>query len=491
MRETATEAGSIGTGAGLDPPVTGHTGDWLSPEVLGGLVRAADAAILLFSGLLAAAIVDADPARHALLAWALAVGLLLGLPFCQLTGTYGERRRLDMAGQAARVVAGWGLALLALGGLVLGTGTEAGLPPGWLPAWAVGATAGLLLLRLALAVQIGRWRRAGRLGRNTVVVGAGELGQRFVAEVRARDRGVRLIGLFDDRRDRVPEFVGGFPVLGTIDDLLVFARRHRVDEVVVALPWSAEGRLLDCLKKLRALPADVRLCSDLIGFHLPHRGIGHVAGLPVLHVFERPMSGGALLAKAVEDRLLAAVALLALAPLLATIALAVRSSSPGPALYRQKRWGFNGEVIEVLKFRTMHHDACDDGTEPGLGHTRRGDPRVTPLGAFLRRTSLDELPQLWNVLMGQMSLVGPRPHAVAHNERYAEQIDRYLARHRVKPGITGWAQVQGCRGEIRSLDDMQRRVEHDLYYIQNWSLALDLRILLRTLALGARDPRAY
>lgn len=491
MRETATEAASIGTGAGLDPPVTGHTGDWLSSEVLGGLVRAADAAILLFSGLLAAAVVEADPARHALLAWALAVGLLLGLPFCQLTGTYGERRRLDMAGQAARVVAGWGLALLALGGLVLGTATEAGLPPGWLPAWAVGAAAGLLLLRLALAVQIGRWRRAGRLGRNTVVVGAGELGQRFVAEVRARDRGVRLIGLFDDRRDRVPEFVGGFPVLGTIDDLLVFARRHRVDEVVVALPWSAEGRLLDCLKKLRALPADVRLCSDLIGFHLPHRGIGHVAGLPVLHVFERPMSGGALLAKAVEDRLLAAIALLALAPLLATIALAVRLSSPGPALYRQKRWGFNGEVIEVLKFRTMHRDVCDDGTEPGLGHTRRGDPRVTPLGAFLRRTSLDELPQLWNVLVGQMSLVGPRPHAVAHNERYAEQIDRYLARHRVKPGITGWAQVQGCRGEIRSLDDMQRRVEHDLYYIQNWSLALDLRILFRTLALGARDPRAY
>jgi Undecaprenyl-phosphate glucose phosphotransferase len=491
MRETATEATSIDSATGLDRPVDGHTHDWLSPEVLSGLVRAADAAILLASGLLAAALVDAEPARHALLPWALAVGLLLGLPFCQLTGTYGERRRLDMAGQAGRVLAGWGLAVLALAALVAGTGTAAWLPGGWLPAWGVGAAAGLLLLRLALAVQVDRWRRAGRLGRNTVVVGAGELGQRFVAQVRARDRGVRLIGLFDDRRDRVPEYVGGFPVLGTLDDLVVFARRHRVDEVVVALPWSAEGRLLDCLKKLRALPADVRLCTDLIGFHLPHRGLGHVAGLPVLHVFERPMGGAALLAKTIEDRLLAAVALLALAPLLATIALAVRLSSPGPALYRQKRWGFNGEVIEVLKFRTMHRAACDDGTEPGLGHTRRDDPRVTSLGAFLRRTSLDELPQLWNVLKGQMSLVGPRPHAVAHNERYAEQIDRYLARHRVKPGITGWAQVQGCRGEVRTLEDMQRRVEHDLYYIQNWSLALDLEILARTLALGARDPRAY
>lgn len=488
--ESATEAAAE-AGRGLDPPVAGHIGDWLSPEVLGGLVRAADAAILLGGGLLASVLLGAGPASHPLLPWALALGLLLGLPFCQLAGAYAERRRLDMAAQAGRALLGWAAALAALWALVRGTATTGWLPAGWLWAWGALAAAGLLLLRLVLAFRIGRWRRAGRLGRNTVVVGAGELGQRFVEQVRAGDRSIRLIGLFDDRRDRVPEFVGGFPVLGTLDDLLGFARRHRIDEVVVALPWSAEGRLLDCLKKLRSLPCDVRLCSDLIGFHLPHRGLGHVAGLPVLQVFERPMSGSAQLVKAVEDRLLAALALLLLAPLLATIGLLVRLSSPGPALYRQKRWGFNGEVIEVLKFRTMRRGACDDGTEPGLGHTTARDPRVTPLGALLRRTSLDELPQLWNVLLGQMSLVGPRPHAVAHNERYARQIDRYLARHRVKPGITGWAQVRGCRGEIRSLADMERRVEHDLFYIQNWSLGLDLEILARTLLVGLVDRRAY
>ncbi len=491
MGEIATEAESIGSGRGLDPPVAGHPGDWLSPEVLGGLVRVADGAILLASGLAVALFTGAEPARHPLLPWALALGLLLGLPFCQLAGTYADRRRLDMGGQALRALTGWALAVAALLALVLGTPAAPPLPAGWLAGWALGGAAGLAGLRLLLAFRVARWRREGRLGRNTVVVGAGELGQRFVEEVRKRDRSVRLIGLFDDRRDRVPEFVGGYPVLGTIDDLLRFAREHRVDEVVVALPWSAEGRLLECLKKLRALPCDVRLCTDLIGFHLPNRGLSQLGGVPVLQVFERPMSGTAVLVKAIEDRLLAALALLALAPFLVVIAAAVRLSSPGPALYRQKRWGFNGEVIEVLKFRTMRLEACGDGTEPDLGHTRKGDPRVTLLGAFLRRTSLDELPQLLNVLKGEMSLVGPRPHAVAHNERYAGQIDRYLARHRVKPGITGWAQIRGCRGEIRNLADMQRRVELDLEYIQNWSLAFDLKILFRTLLVGVRDPRAY
>ncbi len=491
MAEAASRTEPISAEPQLDRPVEGRAGDWLSPEVLTGLLRLADGAMLFACGIATAVWVGADPRSHPLLPWALAVGLLLALSFCQLTGTYGERVRLAMGAQAVRAIAAFAAATGVLGALLLGTPGLPPLPSGWLALWAGAGASGLGLLRLGLASRIARWQREGRLGRNTVVVGAGELGRRFVERVRRGDRSVRLIGLFDDRRDRVPAFVGGYPVLGTIDDLVSFARRHRVDEVVVALPWSAEGRLLQCLEKLRALPVDVRLCTDLIGFHLPHRGTSHVAGVPLLHVFDRPMSGSARLVKAVEDRLLAGLALVVLAPLLSVIALAVRATSPGPALYRQKRWGFNGEVIDVLKFRTMRIDRCDDGTDPALGHTRKNDPRVTPLGAFLRRTSLDELPQLFNVLRGEMSLVGPRPHAVAHNERYAAQIDGYLARHRVKPGITGWAQIHGCRGEIRSLADMQRRVELDLEYIQNWSLTLDLRILWRTLLLGLRDPNAY
>ncbi|MCL6607291.1 MAG: undecaprenyl-phosphate glucose phosphotransferase [Geminicoccaceae bacterium] len=491
MVDVSADAHSVGTGRRLDPPVRGHTADWLAPDVLGGLVRVADGAILLGSGLATAAWLGGSPARYPLLPWALALGLLLALPFCQLAGTYAERYRLDMAAQAGRVVVGWAAAVATLLALVAGTPVATPLPTGWLGAWALAGAVGLGMFRLALARRVARWRREGRLGRNTVVVGAGELGRRFVEEVRRRDRGIRLIGLFDDRRERVPAFVGSFPVLGTIEDLLVFAREHRVDEVVVALPWSAEGRLLDCLKKLRSLPCDVRLCSDLIGFHLPHRGVSHLAGLPVLNVFERPMPPAALIAKAVEDRLLAGLALLLTAPLALLIALAIKFSSPGPVLYRQPRGGFNGEVFELLKFRTMRLEACDAGTEPDLGHTRKDDPRVTPVGRWLRRTSLDELPQLWNVLRGDMSLVGPRPHACAHDDRYAALIDGYLARHRVKPGITGLAQISGCRGEIRSLAEMQRRVELDLDYIQRWSVWLDLEILLRTLRRGLRDPRAY
>ncbi|MCX8100400.1 MAG: undecaprenyl-phosphate glucose phosphotransferase [Geminicoccaceae bacterium] len=491
MSESGTSAAGMAVRAELDRPVDGHTGDWLAPELVVGALRALDAAVLLASGLLLGLFREGGPAAHPLWAWSLLMGLLLALPLWQLVGVYAEPRRLDMTGQAGRLVLGWLAALLVILALAELTGTRAALPPGWLAGWALAGGFGLATLRLMAAGLVARWRRQGRLGRNTVVVGAGELGRRFVEEVRRRDRSVRLIGLFDDRRERVPEFVGGFPVIGTLDDLLLFARRHRIDEVIVALPWSAEGRLLDCLKKLRALPCDVRLCSDLIGFHLPHRGLGHVAGLPVLHVFERPMSAGAQLAKAIEDRVLAGLALLLTAPLWLAIALAVKLSSPGPVLYRQQRGGFNGELFEVLKFRTMRVEACDAGSEPGLGHTRKGDPRVTPIGRFLRRTSLDELPQLWNVLKGDMSLVGPRPHARAHDDRYAALIDGYLARHRVKPGITGLAQISGCRGEIRTLAEMQRRVELDLAYIQRWSLRLDLEILLRTLLHGLRDPRAY
>ncbi|MCX7630556.1 MAG: undecaprenyl-phosphate glucose phosphotransferase [Geminicoccaceae bacterium] len=475
----------------LDRPVAVRGGDWLAPEIVVGVARAGDALLVLASGALVAAIGGFAPLGRSLLAWAMLTGLLFALCFWQLFGAYDEGLRLSMRARSVRVLSGWATALVALVVLVRLTGSEELVPGAWLLAWGASAATGLLVFRAILGALERRWRRQGRLLRNVVVLGAGELGQRFVREVRRRDPSVRLIGLFDDRRDRVPQFVGGFPVLGTLDDLLLFARRHRVDEIVIALPWSAEGRILECLKKLRGLPCDVRLASDLVGFHLPSRGLVELAGLPMFTVFERPLSPVARLVKAIEDRLLAFLLLLILAPLMGLIALAIKASSPGPVFYRQKRGGFNGEVFEVLKFRTMRADACDRGTETGLGHTRPRDPRVTAIGRFLRRTSLDELPQLFNVLKGDMSLVGPRPHAVAHDHRYAALVDGYLARHRVKPGITGLAQIRGCRGEIRSLADMQRRIELDLEYIQRWSLRLDLEILIRTVLHGLWDPRAY
>jgi putative colanic acid biosynthesis UDP-glucose lipid carrier transferase len=219
-----------------------------------------------------------------------------------------------------------------------------------------------------------------------------------------------------------------------------------------------------------------------------------VGGVPCVRLLGRPLGGREAAVKAVSDRTVAAAALLAAAPLLALLALAVRLDSPGPVLYRQKRHGFNGRVIEVLKLRTMRAECCDDGTGTGDGagvaQASRDDPRLTRVGRRIRRASLDELPQLVNVLRGEMSVVGPRPHAVAHNERFGRAIDRYAARHRVKPGITGWAQVNGLRGETDTVEKMARRVAYDLEYIENWSLALDARILLKTLLVGFVHPEA-
>ena len=217
--------------------------------------------------------------------------------------------------------------------------------------------------------------------------------------------------------------------------------------------------------------------------------MSHVGGLPVINVFQKPLSGWGLIQKGFEDRLLAAFILTLISPLLFIIAALIKLDSKGPILFRQKRYGFNNEVIEVLKFRSMYTDRC--APEGEVAQATKYDPRVTRVGRFIRRTSLDELPQFVNVLMGTMSIVGPRPHAVSHNEQYAGVIDEYLARHRVKPGITGWAQVNGLRGETETLDKMEQRVRYDLYYIENWSLLFDLRIIFRTLFVGFSDPNAY
>jgi len=274
----------------------------------------------------------------------------------------------------------------------------------------------------------------------------------------------------------------------TVDDLLEYVRKNRVDEIIIALPWRAGAHLQAILMKLKSIAAEVKLCPDAVAFELPILGYDQVVGVPMLKVFERPLSGWGTLVKAAEDRVLAALFLLILSPLFLLIMLLIKLDSRGPVLFRQKRYGFNNDEFTVLKFRTMRVGAVDAGTVP---QARRRDPRVTRMGIFLRRTSLDELPQFVNVLRGEMSLVGPRPHAVAHNIEYANLIDEYLGRHRVKPGITGWAQVNGLRGETETPDLMRLRVQHDLYYIENWSLLFDLKVIFLTPFVGMINRNAY
>lgn len=362
----------------------------------------------------------------------------------------------------------------------------------WAVSWFVGTSVALVIGRLTLR----RWVRglavAGRFANRTVILGAGEQGRRLAGYLqRHGDVNTKIIGFADDRRSRVPRESEGIPVLGSVDNLIHMIRQDQVDQVVVALPWTADLRLREVVRKLERTPVSIRLAPDLAAFSFPDRSFIKVGRLPLMRLFDRPISGWSFILKSLEDRLIAAGLLIGLMPLFALVALAIKIDSPGPVFFRQKRYGFNHNLFDCWKFRTMHQHKTDANAEV---LTSRGDVRVTRVGRFLRRTSIDELPQLINVLTGDMSLVGPRPHATAakaDGRLYEDAVDAYAARHRVKPGITGWAQVNGWRGETDTVEKIERRVEYDLFYIENWSLFFDLQILIRTAFVVVGDREAY
>ena len=449
----------------------------LQTLVLGGL-RVADA------GIVAAAGFAAYWARHDNLAvpdlYLIAILAAMGLAanYLQIARVYVFENLSRLASQFGKIAMAWTGVMASLIALAYFTQTSVAFSRAFALGWLALGFGGLILVRLLLLVQIDRWRRQGRLAMNVAVIGAGEMGRAFLKHLAAvATHECRIVGVFDDRKDRMPETIEGQRLAGTVDDLIAYCRTHPVDEIVVALPWQASADLQELIKKLKIVPVDVKLCPDYIGTYLPARGFHAIAGIPMLSVLERPLSGWSLVLKGLEDRVLAALLLVLLGPLLLGIAALVKLDSPGPALFRQRRYGFANNEITVFKFRTMYHQRADDASVP---QATRNDPRVTRIGKFLRRSSLDEFPQLLNVLRGDMSLVGPRPHAVAHNEQYATIIDDYLARHRVKPGMTGWAQVNGLRGETDTPEKMRRRVQFDLHYIDNWSLLFDLKILALT-----------
>ena len=303
---------------------------------------------------------------------------------------------------------------------------------------------------------------------------------------------IDVVGIFDDRDDaRSPTQVGPLHKLGNVSELVDFVRQARIDLLLVTLPLTAEERLLQILKRLWVLPVDIRLSAYSQKFHYRPRAYSYIGNVPFLDVFDKPLGDWGSILKTIEDKVIAAIALVLLSPVMLAVALAVRLDSKGPILFKQNRFGFNNELIGVYKFRSMYHDMRDADAAKLV---TKGDPRVTRVGRFIRKTSLDELPQLFNVLRGELSLVGPRPHptkAKAADQLYNDVVDGYFARHKVKPGITGWAQVNGWRGETDTTEKLQRRVEHDLYYIENWSLALDLYILWRTPIALLKAENAY
>jgi putative colanic acid biosysnthesis UDP-glucose lipid carrier transferase len=334
-----------------------------------------------------------------------------------------------------------------------------------------------------------RWRAAQPESRRTaVVIGGGALGAKLGKVLQTQvERGSHMLGYFDDRSGARLDPAATAPRLGALADVGNYLAQHAVNEVYICLPLSSQPRIARLLTSLQDSTASVYLAPDVFGISIIQGRLQDLGGVPVVGMLETPFTGVNELAKRVSDVVLASLILVLISPLLLAVALAIKLSSPGPVIFRQRRNGLNGEEITVYKFRSM--TASDNGLV--VPQARRNDPRITPVGAFLRRSSLDELPQFVNVLQGRMSIVGPRPHAVAHNEQYRSLIQAYMVRHKVRPGITGWAQVNGLRGETETVDKMQARVEYDLEYLRNWSLAFDLRIMARTLKLVLFDRGAY
>jgi putative colanic acid biosynthesis UDP-glucose lipid carrier transferase len=347
----------------------------------------------------------------------------------------------------------------------------------------------LVVLRLKVYWGL-RWlRQQGRNSRTVVIAGAGDLGRRLAKNVVDTPwLGMSLVGFFDDWvSEEIHLDHRDYPVLGTLDDMVEFVKTQDIVMVYLALPLRAEDRLKEVAEALQDTTASVYYVPDVFIFSLLSASFTDLRGIPLIALWETPFFGVNGWLKRIEDLVLASLILILVSPLLLLIALGVKLSSAGPIIFKQRRYGLDGHEITVYKFRTMK--VCEDG--PEICQATTDDQRVTPFGRFLRRTSLDELPQFFNVVKGSMSIVGPRPHAVAHNEYYRRLIPGYMLRHKVRPGLTGWAQINGWRGETETLEKMEKRVEFDLDYLRRWSLWFDLKIILLTVFRGFKDSHAY
>ena len=468
-------------------PVSARRGAAFSSKVFGYWVVGLDALVVILAGAASAHDLLAYTGHPELLSVylvAVAAGTAILLFVFKLMHLYEFGQFSQSPAPLRRLVPAVGVSLISLTAVAFALRLDFldfALARTWLVAWFALTAVGIIVARVALRTAIAGLSRSGRLRRNIAIVGSGEQAARMMQALSSgREPWNNMVGVFDDRRvPRGDELVPRTPP-GSIDDLVDLVRNNMVDDIVVALPWAANTRLIELVTRLDDLPVEIYIGSDLASFVFPRSTLGWLSGVAVLDVVKNPLAGWRAVAKAIEDKILASCMILVLSPIMATVALAIRLDSPGPILFRQPRFGLNNHIFHVYKFRSMYHNRPP---EAGTPQAKRGDPRITRVGAIIRRTSLDELPQLFNVLEGTMSLVGPRPHAVDHNKYYGGVIESYFARHRMKPGITGWAQVNGLRGETDRPEKMKARVQYDLEYIENWSLWLDVKIIAKTVAI--------
>lgn len=387
-----------------------------------------------------------------------------------------------------RLLFPWVILVLILGLFSFLTKTGAEYSRLWMVSWLLADFLVLYFYRLILILCFRFLRAKGFNTRNIVIIGSGELAERAIRSIEQHpSMGYVISKVLGPVSLNSQEQLAGKLVEPLPADLSIYLKNLKIDEVWIALPLRKESLIKELMHQLRFSTMTIHLIPDLLGLTLIRQEMFELSGLPVIRIRSTPMQGVNKYLKLLEDRILGGLIFILLMPVMGVIALGIKLSSPGPVLFTQKRYGLDNKEIVVYKFRTMkvHQE------NSGITQASKADPRVTRFGRFLRRTSLDELPQFYNVLQGRMSIVGPRPHAVAHNELYKDLINSYMLRHMVKPGITGWAQVNGFRGETDTLEKMRSRIEYDLFYIENWSLGFDIKIIFMTLYKGFINKNAY
>ena len=468
--------------------------DTMSPIMVSGVLRMVEFALLFLSGL---CVYFHYVGFFTYLAWqyplAIAATSLLAVVLLDVSDCYQVSALMRPIANFSRILLVWAgsFALMALTAFAMKMSEDySRLLFG---TWFVSGFVLLFGLRLVMSQLIRRWARNGRMERRAVIVGGGKAAEQLIRSVEKQPyNDIRICGIFDDRGDkRSPPIVAGYPKLGTISELIEFARIARIDMLIVSLPLTAESRVLQLLKKLWVLPVDIRLSAHSNALQFRPRAYSYIGSVPMLDIFDKPINDWDSVAKRAFDIIFSLIGIVVFSPVMLATAIAIKLDSKGPVLFRQKRHGFNNEIIEVYKFRSMYTDRADPTARQTV---TRNDPRVTRVGRFIRKTSIDELPQFFNSLLGSLSLVGPRPHAIAaqsHNLLYNEVVDGYFARHKVKPGVTGWAQINGWRGEMDTNEKIRMRTEYDLYYIENWSLLFDLRILFLTPVRLLNTENAY
>ena len=496
VEQHATRAGAVREGVTLSPqaeaviakPVEAR----LSGPVVTGVAQAIEAALLALLGYTIYEVYVHPDQPTLYIPIILAASLLANVLF-NVAGAHRIAAYRTGLSQFVRVLAAWSIVMLVLlaGLFFFKAGGE--LSRVWVAAWFAGGALLLIAFRTALRTLVWNWTKKGRLRRRTAIVGGGKDAEVLIRRMEASaSNDIELLGLFDDRVDeRSPDRVAGYTKLGTVSDLIEFARRTPVDLVIVSMPLSAEKRVLAMLTQLWVLPVDIRLSAHMSQLKFTDRAYSYVGDVAVFDMADRPISDWNLVFKWIFDKVVALSALVLLSPIMVLTAIAIKLESKGPVLFIQHRHGFNNELIRIYKFRSMRTDMLDAAATKLV---TKNDPRVTRVGRFIRKTSIDELPQLFNVLKGELSIVGPRPHALqakADNKLYYEAVEGYFARHRVKPGMTGWAQINGWRGETDTLDKIMQRVNHDLYYIENWSILLDIYIVLMTPIRLLNSENAY